>query len=74
MRQLTEQEERAMNQARTDLMDGCEYDSFTLSLMSATYRQAWKDCLDYQQRKLNAYAAFVASKITLKELEEVING
>lgn len=73
MRKLTKREEEAMSQARTDLMDGCEYDKFTQTLISATYRQAWKDCLNYTQAKLDAYAAYVAGKITLEELEEVVN-
>lgn len=52
MRQLTTDEEKAMQQARTDLMDGVEYDRFTLTLMSATYRQAWRDALSYQDKRI----------------------
>lgn len=39
----------------------------------AGFRLGFIAGLDYAQTKLNAYAAYVAGKITLKELKEVIN-
>lgn len=68
MRELTEQEQRdrdklffqAQGQIGLNQQQGFDY-GFVFGL-------------NYQQRKLDAYAAYVAGKITQKELEEVING
>lgn len=64
MRQLIEQEERELDRVTPMYFEYAELKAFEAGFAAG---------LDYQQHKLDAYAAYVASKITLKELEEVLS-
>lgn len=72
MDRLSTEQNEAMQQARCNLLDGFEVDTVTASLISATYRQAWKDCLNYQQPKINALLDYAVGKITRSQLEATV--
>lgn len=76
MRKLTRDELNFMDADRVKLLKnvGNLSDIRDLLIINGAHFSGFKAGLDYAQRKLDAYAAYVAGKITLKELEEVVNG
>jgi hypothetical protein len=81
MRELTKDERRAMDQARTELFDGVDLGSIKPETAnSASFRAGFIAGLDYQaarlaqlERHADAYRAYATGQITWGELEEVIN-
>ena len=61
-RKLTEDERKTINRYKRDIYFPPE----------ETFEAGFSAGLDYQQVKLNIYAAYVAGKITMAELEEAL--
>lgn len=74
MRQLTEQEEKAMIDARKMFLpaESPNTDPGKIEAASLGFRRGFIAGLAYQQVKLDAYAAYVSGKITLAELDDAI--
>lgn len=70
---LTKQQIEALNQARTDCFSDIDLGSIKPELLAnAAFRSGFEVGLKYQQKRIDAYAAYEAGRITMDELEEVL--
>ena len=74
MAKLTDSEQQELNQARTDLFDGVNFDEFDKEIIAnAVFRAAFKSGLSYNQAKLDKLISFIKGEIPRSEIEEIIN-
>ena len=60
MAKLTDSEQQELNQARTDLFDGVNFDEFDKEVMAnAVFRAAFESGLSYNQAKLDKLASML---------------
>jgi len=73
MKQLTDSERQALEQARTDLFDGVTFDEFDKNVLAnAVFREAFKIGLSHNQAKLDKLTAFIRGEITRSEIEDLL--